>query len=246
MSADALRWLLLPGLDGSGQLFRWFRPYLRGMDAIVVEYPDAADWSFDAYAAHVAKAMGDARRCIVIAESFSGPVAMRLLQDAHVVGIVLVASFVRRPNPFLAGLPLFPVKFAQRIASRRSMLRVFCVGSDTSDDCVDELAEVVRSISPATLRSRLELLVDLDDRERLRRARVPILHLRARRDRLVCAVLSDNSRAGGLFHEAALDGPHFLLQARPEKCWLAIEDWLRSAFPHDGFLPDNEDRFAPE
>jgi len=226
MSADAPRWLLLPGLDGSGRLFRWFRPYLSDADVVTVAYPHEPSWNFDDYAAHAAIVIGDARRCIVVAESFSGPVALRLQDDPRVCGVVLVASFVRRPNMLLAGLPQIPPAFAQRVASLRSALRMFCVGADASEACVDEIAAIVQSIPPATLRARLALLAGLNDHDRLRHARVPILHLRARRDRLVRAVLSDERQADGAFHEATIDGPHFLLQAQPQACWAAIGDWL--------------------
>ncbi len=195
---------------------------------MVVEYPHDAKWNLDAYAAHAAKAMDEAHRYILIAESFSGPVALRLRNDARVAAIVLVASFVRRPNPALACLPLLPLGLARRIASRRGLLRMFCLGGDAPDDRLDALADRVRALPTTILRARLALLRDLDEHSCLRDARMPALHLRARRDRLVRSAISDGGLAGDQFREAVIDGPHFLLQARPEACWSMIEDWLVS------------------
>ena len=73
------RWLLLPGLDGSGELFSSFLEHVPGLDAVVVRYPDEPTAELDDYARHAASAIGDAPRCVVIAESFSGPVALRRL-----------------------------------------------------------------------------------------------------------------------------------------------------------------------
>src|SRR5512146_1770531 len=97
-----LRWILLPGLDGSGRLLRRFLACLGDVDAVVVRYPDDPAADLDAYAEHAVAAIGDARRCLVIAESFSGPIALRLQRlDPRVAAIVLVASFVRCPHPLL-------------------------------------------------------------------------------------------------------------------------------------------------
>lgn len=239
MSAKALRWLLLPGLDGSGRLFRWFLPYLRGADVAVIEYPNAIDWSLDDYANHAAIQVGAAQRCIVIGESFSGPVALRLARnDARVVAVVLVASFVRCPNALLRLVPSWSFGIGRHLAAGHALLRTFCLGRDAAEDRIAELAAVVRSLSVSLLRSRLAILRNIDARDDLREARVPVLHLRARRDRLVSVGIADEVSTARL-RETAIDGPHFLLQTRPEVCWSAIEDWLRSAFPRDRILSEN-------
>jgi pimeloyl-ACP methyl ester carboxylesterase len=225
MNDAATRWLLLPGLDGSGRLFRWFLPHLRDADTVVVAYPDEPGWSLDDYATHAAKATMGARRCIVVAESFSGPVALRLAQlDAKVDGVVLVASFVRRPHPLLSLLPALPLGVAKRLANHGALLRAFCVGIEAPDECVGELAAIVRSLPTEVLRARLALLRGLDMRVESSRMTTPVLHLRARRDRLVSAVLADDAPVAA-FREAVIDGPHFLLQVRAEQCWKVIEEW---------------------
>ncbi len=227
MNGGAPRWLLLPGLDGSGRLFRWFLPHLRDADAVVVGYPDESGWGFGDHATHAAKAIGDARRCIVVAESFSGPIALHLAQrDARVDGIVLVASFVQRPNPLLSLLPLLPLAFVRRLATARVLLRAFCLGFDAPEECIRELAGIVRALPVDLLRARLSLLRDLDLRDGLKRTTVPVLHLRAGKDRLVRAMLSDDAPPAG-FREVVVDGPHFLLQARAQACWQVVEEWSR-------------------
>src|SRR5262249_10615411 len=146
MSAAELRWLLLPGLDGSGRLFRWFLAHVQDRDPVVVRYPPEPGWQLDTYAACAAEAMSVAPRWLVVAESFSGPVAVRLLRDPRIAGIVLVASFVRCPNPLLRALPLAALAAAKRAVAHRLFLRGLCLGREAPDEQVDELASVVRAL----------------------------------------------------------------------------------------------------
>lgn len=223
------RWLLLPGLDGSGRLFAPFLGCLAGADAIVVRYPDDLAVDLDAYARHARAAIGDARRCVVVAESFSGPVALRLHRlDPRVEAIVLVASFVRCPHPLLRVLPLAVAAAFARCAAWRPLLRLFCLGRGAPREGVDALREVVRALPPDTLRARLALLRSLDESATLRAMRIPLLHLRAQGDRLVRVPLRRD--APECFREAVIDGPHFLLQARPAACRGAIDAWRGAAY----------------
>jgi len=221
-----LRWILLPGLDGSGRLFDRFLAELDDIDAVVVRYPDDPAADLDAYAKHAATAVGDAPRCLVIAESFSGPVALRLQHlDARVEAIVLVASFVRRPHPLLCFLPVSMIAALARLAAFQPLLRIFCLGRDAPEESVVALRSVVRALPATVLSSRLALLRSLDESAALRSTRVRVLYLRARHDRLVRGSLSIDVSNATLFREVVIDGPHFLLQARPSACREAIVDW---------------------
>lgn len=221
-----LRWILLPGLDGTGRLFDRFLARLGDVDAVVVRYPADPAADLDAYAKHAAAAIGDAPRCLVVAESFSGPVALRLQRlDARVEAIVLVASFVRRPHPLLRWLPVSMVAALVRRAASGPLLRMFCLGRDARDESIEALRSVVCRLPATVLSSRLALLRSLDESAALRSTRVPVLHLRALRDRLVFSSLSRNAPPAALFREVVVDGPHFLLQARPSACLEAIVGW---------------------
>lgn len=238
---NPLRWVVLPGLDGSGQLFRWFVECAARANIEIVRYPFEPDWRLDDYVAHIDATIGSGP-CIVIAESFSGPIALRLQQrNPHIVGIALVASFVACPNPLLKMLPLGQLG-ARALTGLVAMvpLRALCLGWNAPAERVTALRDVIRAIPVDVVRARLALLRTLDERETLRRARIPILHLVAKHDRLVLAKLVGDSAHDAL-HQIVIDGPHFLLQACPEACVQAIEDWSRSAFPPEGADPTLRD-----
>lgn len=223
----ALRWVLLPGLDGTGLLFRDFLRFVPDPHAIVVRYPDEPSWTLDDHAHHVQRQLPPDSDCIVVAESFSGPVAMLLLPRAPAIrGLVLVASFMRCPHPLLRLVPIGVVVRLGKWGLTPRMLRVFCLGRDASDAALDALKRVAESMPPAVLGSRLSLLRSLG--ERFHRADVPRLLLRARHDRLVLDPLAadEDDRMSSM---ATIDGPHFLLQARAAECWRVIEAWLAAA-----------------
>ena len=223
-----MRWVLLPGLDGSGDLFRDFLRFVPDPYAIVVRYPDEASWVLDDYVRHAHRALPPESDCILVAESFSGPVALRLIEHARrVKGLVLVASFSGCPHPLLRCIPIRLVASLRRWASSRVMLRTFCLGHEASDDLVDALTCLVRTMPSAVLAARLRLLRSLNEDHAHRRIDVPRLLLRARRDRLVLE--SKAARATDRNARAEIiDGPHFLLQARAAECWRVIETWCAS------------------
>src|SRR5580698_6226929 len=101
--------VLLPGMDGTGELFTPLLKILRpSLDATVVRYPDEP-LGYSALQEIAAEALPRDRRFIVVGESFSGPIAVALASASPpgLSGFILCASFVRPPRRFagtLAGL----------------------------------------------------------------------------------------------------------------------------------------------
>ncbi|MEO7755797.1 MAG: alpha/beta fold hydrolase [Dokdonella sp.] len=218
-----IRWILLPGLDGSGDLFEWFARCRPDVEIHVVRYPANAGWQIDDYVAHADAAIAYGRACVVVAESFSGPIALKLQRrNASVAGVVLVASFVICPNPLLKIVPAAAFRSHLRTVLTSSLLmRAMCPGFAASRARVEAVQRIVRAIPVDVLRARLRLLRDLDERDALRQVDVPLLAIAANHDRLVS--VQGNFFGPGSEH-VALDGPHFLLQAKPEKCWQVIDE----------------------
>ncbi|MEP7044169.1 MAG: alpha/beta hydrolase [Dokdonella sp.] len=219
-------WVLLPGLDGSGCLFQWFLPYLSSQ-ASIVRYPAEPGWQIEDYAQYALAAIPPSQRCIVIAESFSSPIALRLLrQRPDIAGLVLVASFIRCPHPLLKYAPTRALGYLRRLLRSRALLRALCLGWSASGEKIDALQTVIDAISTPVLEARLTLLRELDAADDLHAAAVPVLFLNAARDRLVMARIEPPDR-GECMRAVSIDAPHFLLQACPAAAWQAIESWQR-------------------
>ncbi len=154
----------------------------------------------------------------VIAESFSGAVGIRLAakHPALVERLILVGSFVT--PPFGSGLmrPFGSVPF--QIIPPLFALRQMLVGTDASEELVDELEAALKQVAPEVLAHRLASISRIDERATLRSLQMPITVLSARQDRLVSASVTAEvlAHAPGAKH-LELEGPHLLLQSRPRE-----------------------------
>jgi pimeloyl-[acyl-carrier protein] methyl ester esterase len=221
--------VLLPGLDGTGKLFRWFTQQLPADQPwVTVQYPTSNSAELDTLADIAHAALPEIGPAVIIAESFSGPVALRLLarKPRNVVGAIFVASFARRPSPALLFAQMVPAQAIAFFAGIEILLKTFCVDANTPTARTKTIRDVLKDFPPSVLKARLNLLRRVDESEMLKQIGIPVLYLRASNDRLIA------SRCAADFNDVAecsmetIPGPHFLLQARPEECWKATSEWL--------------------
>src|SRR4051812_33342049 len=99
--------VLLPGMDGTGEMFAAFASIL-GEDVapIIVRYPQQRTLDYGALVDFVRPQLPTDRPFVLLGEPFSGPVAISLaaLRPAGLIGLVLCCSFVRNPVPLLRPL----------------------------------------------------------------------------------------------------------------------------------------------
>ncbi|HMA00429.1 MAG TPA: hypothetical protein VKP66_20995 [Steroidobacteraceae bacterium] len=75
--------LLLPGLDGTGKLFAAFlRALGPGVESRVVEYSPDEPLGYEELELRVRAALPRDRPYVLLGESFSGPIAMRIAASA--------------------------------------------------------------------------------------------------------------------------------------------------------------------
>ncbi|WP_243318436.1 alpha/beta fold hydrolase [Geothrix paludis] len=220
--------VLLPGLDGTGLMFGPFVAALEaaGFEARVVRYPPALV-SYPACAHFAHTLLPRDRPFLLLGESFSGPVALALAAEApeYLVGVVLCGTFAKNPRPGLGRLaPLLPI-LPNRLPP--AVIRFLLLGRWATAPLLDLLRALVPQVPPATVKARLRAVVAVDQTPLLGRLRVPVLALVAARDRLVppSATAWLRARLPNL-DIVRLQGPHWLLQTRPDACVQAIEAFL--------------------
>lgn len=220
--------ILLPGLDGTGELFA---PLLQALGedvtTSVVRY--GAELTFDEYVESAAKALPE--RCVLIAESFSGPVAIALAarHPGKIRCVVLCATFATSPFRPLTTLARFvPKRLFRPSPVLATVLNYFSLSGDSADVRPSPVA-VVSGVPPAIMRARLVCLGTVDVRPLLNRVAAPMLYLRASKDRIVSARLSREltSRLSNVT-VTEVSGPHLLLQTRPRECAAAISNFVRA------------------
>ena len=223
MTAAAPGALIMPGMDGTGRLLTGFRHALApAFDARIVAWPrDAGGYG---ELLPLARARLPAKdRFILIAESFSGPLAIRLAAERPpgLAGLVLCASFASAPRRWARMLrPLLRLPLPQPPAA---MAMPWMMGPWSTPAWTRQVREAMAGVDAAAARHRLRAILEVDARADLSRVACPLLYLQASEDRLVpprcwhaIQAVKPDARM------ARVPGPHFLLQASPEAAACAI------------------------
>ena len=222
--------VLLPGLDGTGLLFQPLLAELPSSWRVqVVAYPADPGADHDALARIAAAALPAEGPLVLLGESFSGPIAIRLAATLapRVTALVLCCSFVRNPRPALAGLaPLVgmlpaPARLPSAWAARPLL------GSRPAAAVRRLLASALEDLPAAVLHARLRMVTRVDATHELAALRVPVCYLQGADDLIV------PDSAGRLVQRLQpttalrrLAGPHGLLQAAPQACTAALTAFL--------------------
>ena len=215
--------VLLPGLDGTGLLFA---PLLAtmpdGFSAEVISYP-AGIQGYAAATQHVADRLPAGAPCLVVGESFSGPVAVRIAAKwpSQVAGVVLAAGVIGPLWP--PGLSRLPIQLLRRLPLRSKAARLALLGPRSLPELDALLCRALRRVPQETLARRVHEVLKVDAAEDLRRIAVPMCYLQPTRDLLL------GRRSGHRMQQVRPDaervdvpGPHLILQYDPVRAWAAI------------------------
>jgi pimeloyl-[acyl-carrier protein] methyl ester esterase len=222
------RLVLLPGLDGTGDLLDPFIEALpAGMPTTVVRYtsPPLARYA-ECRAAAIQHLPRD-ESFVLVGESFSGPVAVAIAaaQPRGLVGLVLVGSFVSSPTRLITWC--WP--YMQIVPMEGKVGRIgefILMGKFATPDVSRRLAAALVQSSPATATARLQAIASCDVSKELTQVRVPVLYVRATHDRLVPRACGERiARLSDRVRIVDIEAPHLLLQCKPRECAAAIADF---------------------
>lgn len=222
-----LRALVLPGLDGDATLRHPFAQIApEGIAADVAGYPSHLAM-YDDLVRHLAPQLAEPID-LLIAESFAGPLAIRLAaaDPGLVRRLVLIASFVTPPRgiPSVSGELMRVAPTGARWFVRAAATEL--VGSQDGASFAPALHASMKAVPRCTLAARVRETLRCDERGALAASTLPLLYLRAADDRLVPRAAMDvvaSVRPDAQIVEVR--GPHFLAQAKPDACWNAIADF---------------------
>jgi pimeloyl-ACP methyl ester carboxylesterase len=220
--------LLLPGLDGTGELFAAFVAALRDHEVRIIAYPLDRALGYPALEEFVREKLPRDQDYFLLAESFSGPIGISIAASSppHLKGLVLCSSFASNPLPALGPLAtIFQWLPAVRVPATWTAPWLYA-GRETPE-LRRAHADAMAKVSRETLHARVAAVLAVDNRPLLARIKVPMLYLRATADRLI--PLAAGREIVDLRPDVEwveIDAPHFMLQTEPRACAQAVEKFM--------------------
>ncbi|HEV2155993.1 alpha/beta hydrolase [Bradyrhizobium sp.] len=219
--------VLLPGMDGTGELLRPLAERLSAHRSVqLVGYPTDCVLGYDQLAAYVGERLPSGR-FVVLGESFSGPIAIEIAATVtRVAGLVLASSFARHPLPasLMALTPLLDLKWIPT-----SIIVAALMGSAATPELKVRLRQVLNALPREILRTRAQEVLRVDKRDRLGGIACPVLCLHGRSDRLVSRKYVDEVVAARSGSQVCwLDAPHMLLATHVDAAVDVIEQFCEA------------------
>ncbi len=210
--------VLLPGMDGTGELFQPFISALGGeFDVQIVRYPTDGALGYEDLESIVRESLPQDAPFVILGESFSGPIAVSIAASGTqgLAGVVMSSSFIRNPRPLFSSLSamvsIMPVK---RVPTEA--MSYFLTGNHATPELRAALRSSLATVSAVALQARMKAVLSVDVSVELSAVRVPVLYLRGAEDRVVPA--SAATQLTTMLPAArvvAFAAPHFLLQVVP-------------------------------
>ena len=221
--------ILLPGMDGTGELFA---PLVCALDEqlepVVIRYPVSEPLTYQQLLCRVRGVLPKDEPFFLLGESFSGPIAVSIAAERPegLQGVILCASFLRNPMPqlrfFRRFIELFPVA-----AMPERLLALPLFGRFSTSRQRALLSKALSEVSPTVLQTRIREVMAVDVTTAVEKINVPMLYLQASEDLLVrasAATVLQNIKQG--LRISQFKAPHMLLQVVPEKAAHIIEAFM--------------------
>lgn len=225
---------LLPGMDGTGRLYRPLLDIMQPpLEASVIDYPTDQELQYTALVDRVRSQLpADGTPYWILAESYSGPIAIRLgaQEPEGLLGIMVVASFLTSPLP--TWLRSFVSPFLFRIPPPRSMLKALLLGSEASDELVNEVRNAIAVVNPRVLAFRARDILSCNVEDDFNACRVSLVFIEAGKDRILRGTGARVKQMRSGVRVITIDAPHLIVQTQPRRvldqltnCICIYGDW---------------------
>lgn len=225
-----MRLILLPGMDGTGILFNPLISELPdNVNFNVISYPTHTPLNYSELTALVRRGLPIDDEIIIVAESFSGPIAYNLAKDKHlkIKSIIFVASFLKKPRILLNLINWLPLSVIFKLPIPVVIIRTYFLGKSANQGIVELFKDVVKKVSGKVLASRCKQISNLDTS--LESINTPCLYIQAENDKLVTNESLDAfKQVNTSIKVVMVQGPHFILQSNPKKCAEIIAEEYRN------------------
>lgn len=167
----------------------------------------------------------------LLAESFSTPLAIQFAaaNPHNLKGLILAAGFAKSPvGEFRSSLGSLLAPMIFHLPVPQFAVNYLLIGSDAPESLKQSVRAVTASVRPRVMAARLRAVLACDVRSDLRKVAVPVLYIRATRDRLVPRNCGDEIQAIlPTTSVIELDGPHLILQREPKQSAEAVGQFIQ-------------------
>jgi pimeloyl-ACP methyl ester carboxylesterase len=215
-----MKLVLLPGLDGTGALFKPFIEALPNeVDTLIISYPPNTRLSYIELTALVISQLPD-EKFILLGESFSGYIAhqVALSKPKNLKSVIYIATFLENPRPLLLSLfSRLPGSLVLSLPIPEFIVKKYLFGMAANKNMTDLFRQNIKQVSPHVLSFRLDEIAKLQDSNQL--CEIKALYIQATEDKLIPEKCVGNFK--NLFNDIKvfqIEGPHFVLQTNPLAC----------------------------
>ncbi len=222
--------IFFPGLDGTGISYEPLSEFVAtDTEVIIVRYPKAKVQDFHEIVECADGQISSANDAVVIAESFSGPIAIELIASGRLRAkcLILCATFARSPRPFLLNVAKYlPLSTILGLHLPDTILKLVLGGSEFSDSLLPIFHRMKDKVLPKVLAQRLKIVSCVDVRQWLSKLSIPCCYIQATADIAVpSSAISDFTDNISNLNVKNIRGPHFIIQARPKETAEVIEEF---------------------
>lgn len=147
--------VLLPGMDGTGELFELVLNELSEHECLVIPLPSSGKQDYCSLVEYVKSKLPE-EECVLVAESFSGPIGAYLAKEEKVKAIVFVATFLTPPSKFLLAMSqLLPIKFMSKLPGSGLVLQAMMFGHQASKELLNQFQNIIDQIDIKVLKEIL-------------------------------------------------------------------------------------------
>ena len=221
--------LLLPGMDGTGDLFEPLIDAIGSkLDTSIISYPLEKALDYEELLNLVTSRIPKEKPYFLLGESFSGPLAVMAASKSseNLLGIILVATFVKSPMPQW----MRRLKWLLRGPMLDMRPRPFIIKGLLGKECPEKTKRWVHDTLPRlkreVLAARIKAVLEVNVREELKSCQVPVLCIAGSRDWLVgkkCLDVIWLCRPD--VEIKVLEGVHMILQSRPVEAADVIKEF---------------------
>jgi hypothetical protein len=208
--------LLIPGMDGTGELFKPLLDELPNyVDTQVVSLNSLKTQSPKEQASEIASSIGN-DEVVILSESYSGYIAyhLSLHSNVNIKHIIFAASFLENPTWLSRFNKLLPLNLVRSGLLPNIILSPTLFGQRNSKELVKLFISSLKLVSNSSLRYRLKVINNLVRPTEL--LSVPCTYVQASSDYLV------SNKSVDVFKELCINinvvkvsGGHFIVQSNP-------------------------------